>query len=282
MTTTDIAVHATDAPSMGAFDATDETVARYLGLDPRKPADRAAVAVCRHYGFDPILKHVVVIPQGGVYITRDGLLNVAHRSGQLDGIVVDKHPVLEGDEWVAIVSVYRKDMRHPFTYPGRYPANGGNRKHAPEMALKCAEAHALRRAFDIGGLPTEDERRPEESQPTPRATADDFLNPPNDEPGVLMNEGQPATSINPEPPGEDVQDADVVDEPVDPRLTRRMFAAFTAAGFTEDARSEAGRTRRLTYISQIVGRDIASSKELTGPEVAEVVDALEQDAQEQQ
>jgi hypothetical protein len=84
------------------------------------------------------------------------------------------------------------------------------------------------------------------------------------------------------PPGEDVQDAEVVDEPVDPRLTRRMFAAFTAAGFTEDARSEAGRTRRLTYISQIVGRDIASSKELTGPEVAKVVDALEQDAQEQQ
>ena len=67
---------------MGAFNQDDEGLVRYLGLDPRKPEDRAAVAVCRHYGFDPLLKHVVVIPRSGVYITRDGLLNVAHRSGQ--------------------------------------------------------------------------------------------------------------------------------------------------------------------------------------------------------
>jgi hypothetical protein len=145
-------------PQMGAFDQRDEGLVRYLGLDPRKPEDRAAVAVCRHYGFDPLLKHVVVIPRSGVYITRDGLLNVAHRSGQLDGIVVEQDPVLDGDQWVARVTVYRKDMTHGFTFPGRYPANGSNKQYAPEMALKAAEAHALRRAFDIGGLPVLDEQ----------------------------------------------------------------------------------------------------------------------------
>jgi hypothetical protein len=146
---------------MGAFNDRDEKVLAYLGLNPNSPADRAAVMVCRAYGLDAVLKHVVVIPKGGVYITRDGLLHIAHRTGKLDGIVVEQEPTLEGDFWVAKVSVYRKDMAHPFTFPGRYPVNGMNKQYAPEMALKAAEAHALRRAFSITGLPTEDEQRPE-------------------------------------------------------------------------------------------------------------------------
>lgn len=162
---TDLTVAAT------AFDKTDRQIVQYLGLDPNRPADRAAVAVCNAYGFDPVLKHVVVIPKGGVYVTRDGLLHVAHRSGQLDGIVVEQFPTLENGEWVAVVSVYRKDMRHPFKFPGRYPANGGNRQYAQEMALKAAESHALRRAFDITGLPTMDERRPDEPA-APRSAVD--------------------------------------------------------------------------------------------------------------
>lgn len=149
--------------SAGAFDAADANLVRYLGLDPARPADRAMVAVCRHYGFDPLLKHVVVIPKGGVYITRDGLLHVAHASGQLDGIVVEDGPSLVDGEWVTKVSVYRKDMGHPFTFVGRYPANGGNKQYAPEMSLKAAESHALRRAFSIAGLPTLDEQRPDEA-----------------------------------------------------------------------------------------------------------------------
>ena len=141
-------------------------VLSYLGLNPEDPRSQAVVAVAQRYDLDPLLKHVIVIPKGGVYITRDGLLHVAHRSGQLDGIVVEQEPTLSEDkrEWVARVSVYRKDMRHPFTFPGRYPVNGGNRDYAQEMALKAAEAHALRRAFDVTGLPVVDEQRPEEQQ----------------------------------------------------------------------------------------------------------------------
>lgn len=155
---------------MGAFDQNDEALLRYLALDPRDPKSRAVVAVCRRYSFDPLLKHVIVIPKGGVYITRDGLLNAAHRSGQFDGMVVEQDPTFNRDtgEWVAKVTVYRKDMSHGFTYPGRYPASGGNKQYAPEMALKCAEAHALRRAFDITGLPTLDEQKADEARtPTP-------------------------------------------------------------------------------------------------------------------
>jgi len=143
-------------------------VLAYLGLNPTDPRSQAVVAVAQRYDLDPLLKHVIVIPKGGVYITRDGLLHVAHRSGQLDGIVVEQEPTLsdDGREWVSRVSVYRKDMRHPFTFPGRYAVNGGNREYAQEMSLKAAEAHALRRAFDVTGLPALDEQRPtEQAQP---------------------------------------------------------------------------------------------------------------------
>ena len=143
-------------------------VLSYLGLNPDDPRSQAVVAVAQRYDLDPLLKHVIVIPKGGVYVTRDGLLHVAHRSGQLDGIVVDQEPTLseDGSEWVSRVSVYRKDMGHPFTFPGRYPVAGGNREYAQEMSLKAAEAHALRRAFDVTGLPALDEQRPERPAPT--------------------------------------------------------------------------------------------------------------------
>lgn len=153
------------AAALNTIDPTDAEVIAYLGLNASNPAHRAQVAVCRHYGLDAVLKHVIVIPKGGVYITRDGLLHIAHRSGQLDGIVVEQEPTLsdDGKEWVARVAVYRKDMTHPFTYPGRYPVAGSNKDYAQEMAMKAAEAHALRRAFSITGLPAVDERRPQSS-----------------------------------------------------------------------------------------------------------------------
>lgn len=143
-------------------------VLSYLGLVPSDPKAQAVVAVCQRYDLDPLLKHVIVIPKGGVYITRDGLLHIAHRSGQLDGIVVEQEPTLSEDkrEWVARVAVYRKDMRHPFTFPGRYAVAGMNREYAQEMALKAAEAHALRRAFDVTGLAAEDEQRDDAPQST--------------------------------------------------------------------------------------------------------------------
>lgn len=183
--------------AVGAFDAADQNLVRYLGLNPNSPADRAMVAVCRHYGFDPILKHVVVIPKGGVYITRDGLLHVAHQSGQLDGIVVEDGPRLVDGEWVTKVSVYRKDMSHPFTFVGRYPINGGNRQYAPEMSLKAAEAHALRRAFSITGLPTLDENQSDERPAASRLDA-------------ALDE----QAANPEQtPEYDVTDAELIEEP---------------------------------------------------------------------
>ncbi len=128
-----------------------------IGIDPTNPTHQAALLACDKYDLDPLLKHIVVIPKAGPYITRDGWLHVAHRSGQFDGM-----EVLETSEnpthWVAKVAVYRKDMGRPFAYVGRYPKQGMNKQYGPEMAVKVAEVAALRRAFPVSGVGAYEER----------------------------------------------------------------------------------------------------------------------------
>ncbi|MFB7910149.1 recombinase RecT [Kitasatospora sp. NPDC056076] len=168
---TDLAARERSAAATFAVD--DRAILSYLGLNANDARSHAVIAVCRRYNLDPLLKHVVLIPKGGVFITRDGYLHVAHESGRLDGIVVVDEPTLsdDGTEWKARVAVYRKDMTHPFQYPGRYPARGGNATYAQEMSLKNAEAHALRRAFNVSGLAAEDEMAIDNLVPAPASAS---------------------------------------------------------------------------------------------------------------
>jgi hypothetical protein len=127
-----------------------------IGLDRAAPEQREiALAIANRYGLDLMLKHLVLV-DGRPYITRDGLLHIAHRSGKLDGMETSE-PIESDGYWRVSCSVYRKDMTRPFTYFGRYPTKGGNQKYAPEMATKVAESMAMRRAFDVAA-PSQDER----------------------------------------------------------------------------------------------------------------------------
>jgi len=134
-----------------------DAILRILHLNPRDPATQALLVTCERYELDPLLKHAVLI-EGRLYVTRDGLLHVAHRSEQFDGMEVLEQSDTE-THWVAKVSAYRKDMSHPFTYVGRFPKQRKRKTdqgwrteehpYGPEMAVKCAEVMALRRAFDV-------------------------------------------------------------------------------------------------------------------------------------
>lgn len=106
-------------------------------------------------GLDTDLKHIVLI-SGRPYITRDGYLHIAHASQVLDGIEVIEESE-DSSHWIAKVAVWRKDMGRPFTYVGRYPKSGQQKKYGPEMAVKTAEVAALRRAFDVTGAGAADE-----------------------------------------------------------------------------------------------------------------------------
>lgn len=132
-----------------------QAVLQELGFDLNNPKTQAAIAVCQRYGLDPVLKHIVLVGPNAM-VTRDGYLHVAHRDGNLGGIVVDEQGE-KPEEWWATVSVWRKDMEHPFTFTGRYPKNGSNKKYGPEMAVKTATSMALRHAFDVAGLAAHDE-----------------------------------------------------------------------------------------------------------------------------
>lgn len=122
-----------------------------VGIKAGDPVHQAALIACHQYDLDPLRKEVIVIPRSGPYVTRDGYLRIAHRSGEFNGMVV-----LEESEtsthWEAKVAVYRKDMAHPFTYTGRYPKAGQNKQYGREMAITRAERTALSRAFPVAGL----------------------------------------------------------------------------------------------------------------------------------
>lgn len=276
---TDLAIHS----AANDFDA--ERVITLLGLNPRDPKTQAMVAVCQRYAFDPLLKHVVVIPQGGVYVTRDGLLHAAHRSGVFDGMVLESGPDLVDGEWRAVVSVYRKDMSHPFTFPGRYSASGGNRKYAPEMAIKVAECMALRRAFDVSGLGVQEEYEagnPPQQYDEPRGnvvstvTVERLSTTPDDDAWATPPIASPATTTAGEvaasPAQAEVARRSRLNEPdgaPTQAQTRMMFALLKA----DDGKARP-REESLAIIAGILGREVASSSELSKADVSAVIEGL--------
>jgi len=133
----------------------EEFVRRVVFRGVSSEALTYTLLMCKRYDLDPVLKHVVVIKFGGKqqpYITRDGLLHVAHRSGQLDGMTAICSVDEDGDRY-AEATVWRKDMGHPFVY--RAYASEYNtdknvwKSHPKAMLIKAAEVITLRRAFDV-------------------------------------------------------------------------------------------------------------------------------------
>lgn len=144
---------------------------RAVGFDKlSEPQRELALAIAHRYELDPMLKHLVMI-EGKPYITRDGLLHVAHRSNDFDGIevtdpVLDAEPDPKGRRfWRVRCTVWRKSFKRPFVYPGRYPMTGRNDAYAEEMAIKVGEVMCLRRAFDVAA-PTLEERWEESGDAT--------------------------------------------------------------------------------------------------------------------
>lgn len=146
--------------SLAPLDADDAAAALYeerrvalltlIGAEKlNEPQRELYLSIAAKYDLVAELRHLVII-DGKPYITRDGLLHVAHKSGDFDGIEVEQ-PVLDADGkfWRTKATVWRKSFGRPFSYPGRYPATGGNQKYNEEMCIKVAEVMTLRRAFDV-------------------------------------------------------------------------------------------------------------------------------------
>ncbi len=140
------------------------------------------------YGFDPLIKQIWCVKYGNepasIFTGRDGFLHKAHESGQFNGmrtpVRVEPVPFTKKikkkgyggkqDEWidfkkesqlVATCIVYRKDMEHPIeveVWEEEYSSGQSNWAKMPRtMITKVAESQALRRAFDISGIYSEEE-----------------------------------------------------------------------------------------------------------------------------
>jgi phage recombination protein Bet len=122
--------------------------------------------LAKTYQLDPLAREIWAIRYGQnpaqIFVGHAGLINLALRSGKLDGLqceIIDPN----GADPVARATVWRNDMTHPIVaevYWSEYGKDAKNPlwKSKPRTMLrKTAEVHALRRAFALSGLYTEEE-----------------------------------------------------------------------------------------------------------------------------
>lgn len=240
-----------------------DAILKSLNLNPRDAKTQALLLVCDRYQLDPLLKHVVLIT-GNVYITRDGYLAIAHRSGQFDGMEV----VETGEtttHYTAKVAVYRKDMGRPFSFVGRFPkAKNMAKEYGPEMAVKVAEVQALRRAFNVTGVGAADERWDDEAvptQPSPMPNVDH-------ETGEILELAAPPPTVATKrpPPGKKAIDTvrDAIADPTvkllvddlnsieDPEARKEAKAEFVARFGKPEELAEDRYDEARKYVSAIV------------------------------
>ena len=129
----------------------------------------------KRYQLDPFKKQIFYIPGSGVLVSHAGLIHIAHQSGYWAGmktLIITK----DGEEKLiaddprniagAVCYVYRKDWIEPLIHavafreyfkPSRSNYPSAWEKMPETMVKKVAEAGALRRAFDLGGLYIQEE-----------------------------------------------------------------------------------------------------------------------------
>jgi len=117
------------------------------------------------YDLDPLSKQIWAVKfqdsPAQIYVGRDGYLQIAHRSGQFDGM----KSWVEYDEKDNPVkgkcTVFRKDMSHPFETEVLFKEySTGKNLWATKpsvMIIKVAESVCLRKAFSISGVYDPDE-----------------------------------------------------------------------------------------------------------------------------
>lgn len=272
-------------------EARQTALLKAVGLDKASPEQRElAVGIANRYGLDLMLKHLVLI-DGRPYITRDGLLHIAHKSGQFDGMETTDPVLGEDGFWRSTASIFRKDMSRPFRFTGRYSNRGRNTAYAPEMAIKVGEVMALRRAFDVAA-PVVEERwaEPEDGEPaapepaslTERiaARAESIQTP---EPSAPAQ----STETDPEPEPEPVADPepeqapDPEPEPVVVSPLREPDPTPTSGssdeGLTLDQFAELVKDEDKNLVKSIAKRlfpDAKAFKDLTPDQLALIVEEL--------
>jgi phage recombination protein Bet len=129
-----------------------------------EPEFRLLMYTADTYGLDPLLKQIWAVKRNDstpalIFAGRDGMLAIAHRSGQFDGMQSGVVYEGQGKDRVPVTAwceVWRKDMSHSFKTDvpfSEYNTGFSVWKSNPSaMILKVAESVCLRKAFSVSGL----------------------------------------------------------------------------------------------------------------------------------
>jgi len=227
---------------------------------------KLALAIAHRYGLDPLLRHLVLIPGGknrryNVYITRDGLLHIAHTSGKPWSIEIDEPQKREnpytGQEDIYLkgrVKVLDPETGQTQVFEGgvwfsEYNAGQGSWKtHPAAMHQKVLEVYLLRRAFDVALTPVEEMERVSptvvQAEPVPVETAQ----------GGSGGHARAQASNG-----------------ITPAQLAKLNATLNELGLVNGKY----RNEKLRLAEMIAGRELKSSKELTKEEASRFIDYLE-------
>lgn len=147
-----------------------------IAKDCTEPEFKMMMYMAGQYGLDPLLKQIWAVKRNEkspavIFVGRDGMLAIAHRSGQFDGMRswVEYAPEDTGRKIPVVghCEVWRKDMSHSFKtevlfseYEQPVPMSGykGLWQTKPSvMIVKVAESVCLRKAFVVCGVYDPDE-----------------------------------------------------------------------------------------------------------------------------
>jgi len=168
----------TDAVALAPKYSNDEMILlrNVIAKDCTEPEFKMMMYMAKTYGLDPLLKQIWAIKRNErdpalIMVGRDGMLAIAHRSKQFDGMTSGVNYVKdkEGKEIpvTAWCEIWRKDMAHSFKTEVRFdeyvqpiPKSGykGLWQTKPSvMLIKVAESVCLRKAFSVSGVYDPDE-----------------------------------------------------------------------------------------------------------------------------
>jgi phage recombination protein Bet len=264
---------------------------RQIGVERASNGDLAVfMHVCQRTGLDPFARQIYMIQRDGKQVIQtgiDGMRLVARRAvdrtGEAFGIGAPEWCGPDGqwtDVWLspqppaaARVTVTRGDgtftaiaLWHEYVQTKRdgQITRMWATRGAGQLA-KCAEALALRKACpqDLSGIYSEDEiAREHRERPQSRL-------------GAVLDQTSGAEEEAPDQAtAVDLRDdASAPESPLlntSSGLARRMFALFGEIGLTEKA-------DRLAYVGDVIGRQVASSTEMTDADAEAVIAAIERD-----
>jgi len=267
-------------PEQTEFTEEQATVLRHLGVSGNTSQADAALFfhVAKRSGLDPFAKQIYMIERQGKQTIQtgiDGFRLIGHRAARAagervsiaapqwaheDGSWRDLWPSSWGTPLAARVTISRNGA--PFTAVAMYDEYVGKKRDGAltsmwasrpaGMLAKCAEALAWRMAFpqDLSGLYTVDELQHTDVEPA---------RPRRESAADVIAAAQPPAA---DPPG----------EPLATQAQQsKIGALMKAAGITE-------RDHALTFVTQTIGRVVASRSELTKAEAGQVIETLEADA----